>query len=95
MLTCGCTIRLTQVAGENYETLTADLEASGVTCFITAVTEPRLCQAGIKVGAEYGRALAAAATQMSADAFGEKGEFHTLAAVWEVTRERALGTAAV
>eukprot|EP00729_Bicosta_minor_P020239 gene20239-34419_t len=68
---------------------------SGVTCFITAVTEPRLCQAGIKVGAEYGRSLAAAATQMSADAFGEKGEFHTLAAVWEVTRERALGTAAV
>jgi diphthamide synthase (EF-2-diphthine--ammonia ligase) len=43
------------------------------------------------VGAVYTPALAAAAVAAGVDAFGENGEFHTLARVWEVDRARALG----
>ena len=34
---------------------------------------------------------ATASAADAADAFGENGEFHTLARVWEVDRARALG----
>ena len=79
------------VAGENYEALGRDLENSGVPCFVTAVTEEKWEKAGIVVGALYGPKLAAKAVAAGADAFGENGEFHTLARVWEVNRARALG----
>ena len=52
------------------------------------VTEDRCAEAGIVVGAVYTPALAAAAVAVGADAFGENGEFHTLARV-EVDRARA------
>ena len=55
------------------------------------MTEDRCERAGVVVGALYGPELAAAVVAAGADAFGENGEFHTLAAVWETTRERALG----
>lgn len=78
-------------AGANYDALAADLEKSGVPCVVTAVTEDRCADAGIVVGAVYTPALAAAAVAAGVDAFGENGEFHTLARVWEVDRARALG----
>jgi|MDSW01.1.fsa_nt_gb diphthamide synthase (EF-2-diphthine--ammonia ligase) len=81
------------VAGANYPALSADLRDSGVPCTITAVTEERCERAGAIVGAAYGPELAEAVTAAGADAFGENGEFHTLAAVWETSRERALGLA--
>jgi len=79
------------VAGENYPALAADLEASGVPCKVTAVTEDDVEAAGAAVGAAFGPDLAAAVVRAGYDAFGERGEFHTLAQVWEVSRERALG----
>ena len=78
-------------AGANYRALAEDLRRSGVPCRVTAVTEDRCERAGVVVGALYGPELAAAVVAAGADAFGENGEFHTLAAVWETTRERALG----
>ena len=78
-------------AGANYSALAEDLRRSGVPCRVTAVTEDRCERAGVVVGALYGPELAAAVVAAGADAFGENGEFHTLAAVWETTRERALG----
>ena len=55
------------------------------------MTEERCEKAGVVVGAMYGPKLAANAVAVGADAFGERGEFHTLARVWEVDRKRALG----
>lgn len=79
------------VAGDNYPALAADLEASGVPCKVTAVTDDGAKAAGAVVGAAFGPELAAAVVRAGCDAFGENGEFHTLAQVWEVSRERALG----
>jgi diphthamide synthase (EF-2-diphthine--ammonia ligase) len=79
------------VAGGNYSELALDLEKSGVPCLVTAVTETRCENAGVVVGAVYDRKLAAVAFAVGADAFGENGEFHTLARVWEVSRIQALG----
>ena len=56
-------------------------------CTITAVTEERCERAGAIVGAAYGPELAEAVTAAGADAFGENGEFHTLAAVRETSRD--------
>ena len=39
----------------------------------------------------FGREFMARAAAAGCDAFGERGEFHTLAHVWEVPREQALG----
>ncbi len=62
------------------ETLIADLEASGVVCEVSAVTE---AAAGvIEVGDEFGRAMMGR-LPAEIDPFGENGEFHTLAKVWE------------
>lgn len=64
---------------ESYDVLLADLELSGVNCVISAVTEP---VAGlIEVGARFDRQLIAR-LPAAVDAFGECGEFHTLAQVW-------------
>ena len=79
------------MAGANYAELALDLEKSGVPCLVTAVTEERCEKAGVVVGAVYGPQLAANAFAAGVDAFGENGEFHTLARVWEVDRLRALG----
>lgn len=65
--------------GVPYEELIADLQASGVPCEVSAVTEP----AGgvIRVGDEFGREMMARLPG-EIDPFGENGEFHTLAKVW-------------
>lgn len=82
-----------EVAGSNYESLSADLLASGVPCTVSAVADKR-AEEITAVGALYGSALAAALEEAGMDAFGESGELHTLAQVWEVSRDRALGLTA-
>lgn len=79
------------VAGKNYPALATDLVASGVPCKVTAVTEDKAEAAGATVGAAYIPEMAEAVARVGLDAFGENGEFHTLAQVWEVPRKRALG----
>ena len=79
------------VAGENYAALTKDLVASGVPCTVTAVTDEAAAAAGATVGAQFTPELSSKLQASGKDAFGEKGEFHTLARVWKVPRELALG----
>ena len=66
--------------GVPYETLIDDLEASGVTCEVSAVTE--LAEGVVAVGQRFDRAMMARLPR-GIDAFGENGEFHTLVKVWE------------
>ena len=66
--------------GVPYDTLIADLEASGVACEVSAVTEA--AQGVVAVGERFDRAMMARLPR-SVDPFGENGEFHTLAKVWE------------
>ena len=66
----------------DYEELSADLQASGVPCDVSATTVD-----AIAVGERFGEFD----TPQGLDAFGERGEFHTLARVWEVPRRAALG----
>ena len=47
--------------------------------------------AGATVGAQFTPELSSKLQASGKDAFGEKGEFHTLARVWKVPRELALG----
>ena len=81
---------------EPYDALAADLERSGVPCIISAVgadaADASEFVKGIAVGeTRFGREFMARAAAAGCDAFGERGEFHTLAHVWEVPREQALG----
>ena len=62
--------------------LSADLRASGVPCDVSATTVDT-----VAVGQRFGEFE----TPNGLDAFGERGEFHTLARVWEVPRRAALG----
>jgi ABC-type Fe3+-hydroxamate transport system substrate-binding protein/diphthamide synthase (EF-2-diphthine--ammonia ligase) len=66
----------------DYEELSADLIASGVPCDVFATTVD-----AVAVGERFGEFE----TPHGLDAFGERGEFHTLARVWEVPRRAALG----
>ena len=66
----------------DYEELSADLRASGVPCDVSATTVD-----AVAVGERFGEFE----TPPGLDAFGERGEFHTLARVWEVPRRAALG----
>lgn len=58
----------------------SDLEASGIPCTVSAVTRPI---DGIVVGQLFDRALVKCALAAGCDPFGENGEFHTLARVWD------------
>jgi ABC-type Fe3+-hydroxamate transport system substrate-binding protein/diphthamide synthase (EF-2-diphthine--ammonia ligase) len=72
----------------SYDILLEDLEASKVPCIVSASTVE-----SVKVGTLFSRAFykELLLTPSNVDAFGEKGEFHSLAKVWEVPREVALG----
>ena len=63
-----------------YESLIEDLQSSGVVCEISAVTQP--AKGLIAVGDVFDRRLAARLPQ-GIDGFGECGEFHTLAKIWQ------------
>lgn len=64
----------------DYDVLLDDLEASGVRCVISAVPDP--AEIGISVGQRFDRSLIDALPP-GVDPFGETGEFHTLAQVWD------------
>ena len=62
------------------------LEASGVNCVVSASSTDV-----VKEGDVFGRELYERALKHGVDAFGEEGEFHSLAEVWNVDRRQALG----
>ena len=68
--------------GVSWRDLLDDLETSGIPCTVSAVPEPI---DGIAVGQAFDRALVERALSAGWDPFGENGEFHTLARVWEGT----------
>ena len=76
-----------------YPDLITDLRASGVRCVVSA-SEPASLGA-VEVGDVFDERLWKKAEAAGVDGFGERGEFHSLAEVWTVPRERALGITAV
>ncbi len=64
-----------------YEALMADLEASGIVCEVSAVTDAAL--GALVPGQRFDRQVMSRLPD-GVDRFGENGEFHTLAKVWEV-----------
>lgn len=79
---------------KSYDDLTFDLTRSQVPCTVSASTVDH-----VKVGQAFDAAFASALEEFNervvgenkTDFFGEKGEFHTLAEVWKVERDVALG----
>ena len=69
-----------------YEDLLQDLDRSGVPCVVSASSNDI-----VKEGDVFGRDLYDRAIKNGVDAFGEEGEFHSLAQVWEIDRKQALG----
>jgi diphthamide synthase (EF-2-diphthine--ammonia ligase) len=63
-----------------YDELFDDLAASGVPCTISAVVDP--ASTPLCIGQRFSRELMASVPK-GIDAFGEAGEFHTLAQVWD------------
>ena len=74
--------------GVPYGALIADLEASGVACEVSAVTEA--AEGLVAVGERFDRAMMGRLPE-SIDPFGENGEFHTLVRVWEGGPPREAG----
>lgn len=77
----------------DYETLAHDLELSGVRCIVSSSTVDNV-QIGESYDALFRETLkerGPAGSTSTIDLFGENGEFHTLAQVWEVDRNVALG----
>ena len=64
-----------------YEVLMADLEASGIVCEVSAVTDAAL---GAFIPGQRFDRKAMTGLPDGVDRFGENGEFHTLAKVWTV-----------
>ena len=62
-----------------YEALISDLEASGIVCEVSAVTEAAL--GALAIGQPFDREAMMRLPE-GVDRFGENGEFHTLAKVW-------------
>ena len=71
-----------------YEVLMADLEASGIVCQVSAVTDAAL--GALVPGQRFDR-KAMMGLPNGVDRFGENGEFHTLAKVWRVANSRPAG----
>lgn len=76
--------------GSNYDALSADLRASGVRCTVCAIAS-EVASGLCTVGDDFNDALRLRFQAAGLDGFGENGEVHTLARVWEATPERALG----
>ena len=79
-----------QPPGANYGALSAELAASGVPCTVCAVASAAAA-ALCAVGDAYDAQLCARLQAAGLDGFGENGEMHTLARVWESPPARALG----
>ena len=69
-----------------YEELMTDLEASRVPVVVSASTKD-----GIEEGMQFNRDLMKKANALGFDGFGESGEFHSVAKVWTVSKDVALG----
>jgi diphthamide synthase (EF-2-diphthine--ammonia ligase) len=67
----------------DYADLAAELDASGVPCHVSAVADEGDAAGAVAVGDAYDAALRERARAAGVDEFGENGEFHTLAAVWD------------
>jgi len=80
--------QLYPIWGTPYEQLAQDLDSSCVPCTVTGTTVDH-----VKVNDEYNKEFRAmlARDYPETDVFGERGEFHTLAKVWETSRSTALG----
>ncbi|MXW08548.1 MAG: hypothetical protein F4X47_04085 [Gammaproteobacteria bacterium] len=76
--TCGASLHF-PIWQVPYEVLMADLEASGIVCEVSAVTDAAL---GALVPGQRLDREAMMRLPDSVDRFGENGEFHTLAKVW-------------
>ena len=70
-----------------YEDLLKDLENSKVPCHVTASSN----EEEVQVGSLFRRDLYEKAIRARIDGFGERGEFHSIAKVWEVESQIALG----
>ena len=79
-----------QPPGANYGALSAQLAASCVPCTVCAVASAEAA-ALCAVGDAYDETLRARLEAAGLDGFGENGELHTLARVWEAPPARALG----
>ncbi|NRB73646.1 MAG: hypothetical protein HRU46_04760 [Verrucomicrobiales bacterium] len=64
----------------DYESLIDDLEASSIVCEVSAVTPD--AKNAVQIGDHFNRALMESLPE-GVDRFGENGEFHTLARVWD------------
>ena len=71
----------------SYSELMKDLEASQVPCEVSGSTR----EGEVPVGTPFNRQLYERLIDSDIDGFGECGEFHSLAMVWEVPRCTALG----
>ena len=86
--------------GVDYAVLAADLDASRVPCIVSRSTVDRV-NVGQVYNEAFRRGLAnivttenkdnGSSSAASVDIFGENGEFHTVAQVWEVEPHQALG----
>ena len=72
----------------SYEDLMKDLEASRVPCVVSASTVDSV-EVGTRFTRDFYSSLVSGA---QIDGFGERGEFHSLAQVWEVDSAVALGS---
>ena len=70
-----------------YNDLLADLEESGISVRLTAVT----VECFLKPGMLFTRQLYGDVVRSNMDGFGEEGEFHSIAEVWTARRAQALG----
>ena len=71
-----------------YSRLIQDLEESQVPCIISASTIDRV-QVGERFSRQFHQDLLTSTEKI--DGFGENGEFHSIAQVWQVPRQLALG----
>jgi len=89
---------------KSYDELFADLEKSEVPCIVSGSTCDAVPKGTIFDRTFYNKIVKEAPVTVSietgadgkerlqpVDAFGERGEFHSLARVWDVRREQALG----
>ena len=87
----------------DYDDLARDLDASRVPCVVSSSTVDQVAVGEVynrelrsrlaQLGGKEEAVKVNSGSQMDhpVDMFGEKGEFHTLARVWEVERNVALG----
>jgi ATP-binding cassette subfamily B (MDR/TAP) protein 1 len=72
-----------------YELLLDDLKLSGIDVVLSASTRNGI-QVGDKFDHDFLKRIKS--SDSSIDLFGENGEFHTIAKVWVVSKQQALGT---